>query len=212
MSFENIPLVNVSWMVFLLGAYVAGSVPFGQIISRRTAGIDITQKGSGNIGATNVAREIGISWGILTLLLDLAKGFIPVILGKSIFSWGPSESAIIGLAAFLGHQFSLFQQFKGGKGVATALGVFLAVSPGGCLISLCFFILTVVITDFVSLGSIVSAALMPAILLLLDKPGGLCLTALIIALLITVKHRENIQRLMRGEESKWRKRNTTSEP
>ena len=168
------------------------------------AGIDITLQGSGNVGATNVARVIGFKWGILTLFLDALKGFIPVYLFRVFFSG--SDLALMGvvLASILGHQFSIFQKFRGGKGVATALGIYLAISPGYTLIVAGFFVVTVYIFDFVSLGSLLSALLMPLLLLFSGGPKLHVITAFIMAAFIWFKHRENIKRLLKGEEKKWK--------
>ena len=196
--------------VVAIAAYITGAIPFGKIIARYVARIDITTRGSGNIGATNVARELGMKWGIITLILDLLKGFIPVVLFSHLFSqtWPTHEIALagIGICALLGHMFPIFLGFRGGKGVATALGVYLALSPLSCLCSLVLFIIIVAVWDYISLGSILSAAAMPLFLLLFGKPQPLIIGALIMALLICYKHKVNIQDLIRGEERRWKER------
>jgi acyl phosphate:glycerol-3-phosphate acyltransferase len=190
---------------FLFLAYIAGAIPFGQIISRKIAGIDITHKGSGNIGATNVAREIGIKWGLLTLLLDLLKGFIPVYITKNyIIDVEGFFLITVSLAVLLGHSFSPFLRFRGGKGVSAALGIFLALSPASAIISLCAFFVTVYFSNYISLGSIVGACIMPFTLCLLDKPAALTITAFITTILILVTHSGNITRIIKGEERKWK--------
>ena len=190
-------------MLFAIGAYVAGSIPFGKIIARYVARIDITKRGSGNIGATNVARELGMKWGIITLILDLLKGFVPVVLFSQLFyhpgSFQEVALAGIGICALLGHMFPVFLGFHGGKGVATALGVYLAISPLSCLCSLVLFIIIVMIWNYISLGSILAAAAMPLFLILFGKPQPLIIGSLIMALLICYKHKVNIQDLIRGE-------------
>ena len=174
------------------------------------ARIDITKHGSGNIGATNVARELGIKWGIITLILDLLKGFVPVVLFSHLFSdaepFHEAALAGIGICGLLGHMFPVFLGFKGGKGVATALGVYLAISPLSCLLSLVVFIIIVMVWNYISLGSILSAAAMPLFLILFGKPQALIIGSLIMAVLIWYKHRVNIQALMRGEERRWKDR------
>ena len=191
---------------FILLSYIAGAVPFGVIISRKIAGIDITLKGSGNIGATNVAREIGIKWGMLTLLLDLLKGFIPVFIARNYITDVEGFFLIsTSLAVLLGHRFSPFLGFKGGKGVATAFGIFLALSPGSAIISLCVFILTVYLSRYISLGSIVGAYIMPLTLSILNRPAALIITAFFTASLILINHSSNIARIINGEERKWKK-------
>ena len=189
-------------------AYLLGSVPFGKLISKKVAHIDITSRGSRNIGATNVAREVGIKWGLLTLFLDILKGFIPVLLfagyasqSASFQEYGPTA---VGLSALLGHQFSLFLNFRGGKGVGTALGIYLALSPLGSLLAILLFILIVIKWNFISLGSLSAAAAMPVLLAIFGKPLPVIMGAVIAATVICVKHVDNIHRLVRGEERKWR--------
>lgn len=194
-------------MILFAGAsYILGSIPFGKLISRNVANIDITLRGSGNIGATNVARVIGLKWGILTLALDVLKGFIPTFLFRLLFPQLEVGLSVVGLMALLGHQFSLFHGFRGGKGVATALGAFLAIAPIPSLLALVLFVLTVYLSDYVSLGSLISACAMPFFLLLHGKAETVALTSLIMAILICLKHKDNIVRLAKGEERSWRKR------
>jgi glycerol-3-phosphate acyltransferase PlsY len=193
-------------------AYLLGSVPFGKLISKKAAHIDITNRGSGNIGATNVAREVGIKWGLLTLLLDVLKGFIPVIL----FARYASQAAplqefglsAVGLSALLGHQFSLFLRFRGGKGVGTALGIYLGISPLSSLLAILLFFIVVTKWNFVSLGSISAAAAMPILLSIFGKPLPVFIGALVAAALICIKHMDNIHRLVKGKERKWREKNS----
>ncbi len=196
----------MTWIIFSFSAYLAGAVPFGTIIARKVAGLDITQKGSGNIGATNVAREIGLKWGLLTLILDLFKGFLPVFLFALLMPNHHIGLSMVALSALLGHQFSIFKTFKGGKGVATALGIYLALAPLASLMAIPFFILTVAVSDFVSLGSMVCAAMMPILLVLSGGDSYLVAASVVIAVLICLKHTDNIQRLFRGEERHWRKK------
>jgi glycerol-3-phosphate acyltransferase PlsY len=200
------------WIPFAIAAYFLGSVPFGKLIAKRVARIDITRTGSGNIGATNVAREIGLKWGLLTLTLDVLKGFLPVILSAHYTpqSTHGQEIALsfVGLSALLGHQFSLFETFRGGKGVATALGIYLAISPVSCLLALLVFVSVVYKWNFVSLGSITSACAMPLILALFKTPQTFVITSLAVCTLICIKHKDNILRILRGQESVWRDRNT----
>ncbi|MBW1787769.1 MAG: glycerol-3-phosphate 1-O-acyltransferase PlsY [Deltaproteobacteria bacterium] len=199
-------------IIYSLAAYVLGSIPFGKLISARVARIDITRRGSGNVGATNVARELGLKWGLLTLVLDMMKGFVPVSLFAAAASTGGTLYAIclsaVGLSALIGHQFSIFMGFRGGKGVATALGVFLALSPLSCLIGLLIFVVVVAIWDFISLGSMVSAISLAVLMGVLGKPFPIVLGGFAAAALICVKHHENIGRLLKGEERKWRERSS----
>jgi len=203
----GVPMIS-QLLYWTFAAYLLGSVPFGKLISKKAAHIDITSRGSRNIGATNVAREVGIQWGLLTLFFDVLKGFIPVILFVRYgFHNAPFETlglSIVGLAALLGHQFSIFLKFRGGKGVGTALGVYLGISPMGSLLAILLFVFIVTKWNFVSLGSISSAGSMPILLAILGKPPSVILGAVIAASLILIKHSDNIQRLMNGEERIWK--------
>jgi acyl phosphate:glycerol-3-phosphate acyltransferase len=196
---------------FAIAAYIVGSIPFGKLIAGYVAHIDITRRGSGNIGATNVARELGMKWGVITLILDVLKGLVPILVFSVYVSGSGTKHEIalagIGLCALLGHMFPLFLKFRGGKGVATALGVYLAMSPLSCLCGLVLFVLIVAIWDFISLGSIIAACAMPLFLILFGKPYPFIAASVFMALLICVKHRENIRQLVRGEERKWKQRN-----
>lgn len=195
-------------ILFIFVSYIVGAIPFGVIISRNTAGIDITSKGSGNIGATNVAREVGLKWGLLTLLLDLLKGFIPVYIAKHfVTEYNGLLLIAASLAVLLGHRFSIFLKYNGGKGVATAFGIFLALSPVSAIISLCVFVATVYFYDYISLGSITGVCIMPVTLSILNKPAALIITAFFTAVLILIAHSGNITRIINGEERKWKKRN-----
>jgi acyl phosphate:glycerol-3-phosphate acyltransferase len=197
-------------LYFALGAYILGAVPFGKIIARMAAQIDITKKGSKNIGATNVARELGLKWGLLTLALDVLKGLVPTLVFSACFFRGDISSqmalAVVSLCPLLGHQFSIFMGFRGGKGVATALGVYLALSPIACALGLFVFLLTVLKWDFISLGSMVSAGSVPIFLTLLHQPKPVVFASVIMAALIYFRHGENVLRLVRGEERKWNRR------
>jgi len=200
------------WVLFialLTAAYLLGSIPFGLLISQKVAKLDITKAGSGNIGAANVAREVGLKWGIVTLLADTLKGFIPVIcayyfLGSSA-EINEALKGMIGLAALLGHQFSIYNRFKGGKGVATCLGVFLAISPISCLFCSMIFFIFVALWRYISLGSIVASFAMPLCLYFTGHPNIIIILSLIMSFLITFQHRANIRRLIRGNERRWQK-------
>lgn len=199
----------LDWIPYGALAYLLGSIPFGKLIARKVARIDISKRGSGNIGATNVAREVGLGWGLLTLVLDALKGALPVALFLSLSRAGDPVSQTwaswIGLSALLGHQFSLFQGLRGGKGVATALGVYLVISPAACLLALPLFLVIVYRWDYVSLGSMAGAAGLPVFLAVLGKPCPAVALAGLAAALIVLKHAANIRRLLRGEELKWRR-------
>jgi glycerol-3-phosphate acyltransferase PlsY len=195
----------LEWFLFPLLAFLLGSVPFGRIIGRAAAQIDVQEVGSRNVGATNVAREVGLRWGVATLALDALKGAVPVLVVAAV-SAGPALAELCGLAAVVGHQCSPFLGFHGGKGVATALGVFLAMEPLACGVALAVFLLAVGISDMISLGSMTAAVSVPLFLLLTGGTSTRILVSLAVAALIVLAHRENIgsgagagiERLSRG--------------
>jgi acyl phosphate:glycerol-3-phosphate acyltransferase len=190
-------------IILVICAYLIGSIPTGLLLAKAFGGVDIRSAGSGNIGATNVYRTMGRKVGLLTLLGDCLKGVIPVVIAKSLglpVAW----VALVGLAAFLGHVYTVFLGFKGGKGVATALGVFLAASPWAVLVVLVVFSLVLYKWRYVSLASITAAALMPSLVALLSKQPALVGMTLVIAAIVIFKHRENIKRLKAGTENKFK--------
>lgn len=197
---------DLFWLPWFGAAFLAGSIPFGHLISRRVARVDITSRGSGNIGATNVARELGIKWGILTLVLDVLKGLVPALSIRLLFPESHLGLSATGILALLGHQFTPFLRFRGGKGVATALGFYLVVSPLATGFALVVFLLVVYLWDFISLGSMAAACSVPLFLLFFSKPALLVVGALFAAGLICLKHQENIGRLVEGKERRWRKK------
>lgn len=188
----------VYWLVPI--AYLLGSVPTGYILGS-LAGVDVQKAGSGNIGATNVARTLGKRQGIVTLLADTAKGYIPVILGLYL-GLTPAESTYVGIAAFLGHLYPLFLKFRGGKGVATALGVFLALAPVAALFLIVVFAVVVIWSRTTSLGSMTAAVAAPLTLWLTAYPMSVIAMSLFLAVMIIVRHRDNIRRLAAGTEPK----------
>lgn len=193
-------------LLILLFSYLIGAIPFGLLFSR-AAGKDVRLEGSGNIGATNVNRVLGKKLGILTLLCDVAKGFLPVFAASILLPVGDNWElfiALSGLATVLGHMFPVYLGFKGGKGVATALGVFLFFSPWSILIALLVFVAVVGISGFVSAGSLAAAGLIPFCIWFLSGSPSTFLVAAVIAVLIWTKHRSNISRLLKGEEKSWK--------
>lgn len=190
-----------------IASYLIGAIPFGLLVGR-LAGIDVRKSGSGNIGATNVARLLGKKLGVVTLLLDCLKGFLPIFLASKILPDGPGRDTVVllcGLLAVVGHMFPVYLRFKGGKGVATGLGVFIFLSPVAMGLTVAVFVATVAITGFVSAGSLAAAGLGPLWLWLLGEPVGAVITGIMISVLIWFKHHENIGRLLRGEEKTWKK-------
>lgn len=188
--------------LFLIGSYLLGSIPTGLLLAK-AFGVDIRTKGSGNIGATNVYRTIGKKVGILTLAGDCLKGLIPVLLAKNLGLPGIMVAAVA-LAAFLGHVYTVFLGFKGGKGVATALGVFLGVSPVSILIALGLFALVLYKWRYVSLASITAAALVPVVVALTNPRPELIAMSVVVASVVIYRHRENMARLRAGTESRFK--------
>ena len=188
----------------LLAAYLIGAIPTGVILTRLAGGEDIRSAGSGNIGATNVYRVAGRKLGIITLLGDCLKGVIPLMIARQGFDLTPDGIALVALAAFIGHCYPVYLGFKGGKGVATALGIFLVLSPLSVLCLLAVFGLILWKWRYISLASISAAATVPLLVLLFESSFALFLATLIIAAIVIWKHRANIERLRSGTESKFK--------
>ena len=183
-------------------AYLVGSIPTGIVIAKLMGAPDPRTTGSGNIGATNVGRTAGKAAGIITLIGDILKGFLIALLAFYIFGNSPTAVSITGLAVFLGHIYPIFLLFKGGKGVATALGVFLAIGPLQAIIAVILFAVIVAIFRYVSLGSMIAAVSIPILFSLFESTIPYAPLAVIIAVLIVLKHSDNIKRLVNGTENK----------
>lgn len=209
-------LLKILWLAL---TYVLGSIPFGLVLGRVFCRIDVRKAGSGNVGATNVARLCGTGWGVLTLLLDAAKGAAPVaaVLYVLPHYWpemfaakGPAGFAgLTGLAVILGHLYSVFLRFKGGKAVATTVGVYLVILPVHLIISAVLCIVVIKRWGFVSLGSITLVAAMPVLLIfsgMFTRNFEYMLLSVCILVLVIYSHRANLGRLMAGEEKPWQKR------
>jgi glycerol-3-phosphate acyltransferase PlsY len=197
MAHDHILLILV-----LAGAYLLGSIPTGLLLGN-ACGIDVRKEGSGNIGATNLYRTVGRKVGVMTLAGDCLKGMLPVLAVK--YSSLPIEyAAWVGLAAFCGHVFSVFLRFKGGKGVATALGVFLALSPLAVAVALGVFAVLMLVWRYVSLGSIGAAAVMPIAVWALGGGRVMGVVTMIVAVIVIFRHTENIRRLAAGTENKFK--------
>jgi acyl phosphate:glycerol-3-phosphate acyltransferase len=179
--------------------YGLGSIPTGLLIARWQKGVDIRQHGSGNIGMTNVLRAVGKGAAALTLVGDLAKGLIPVLLAR-VWLISPWAIGLVALAAIVGHMYPLFSGFHGGKGVATTLGGFISLLPGPLLIAFVVWAACVTFRRQVSLGSLAAAASLPLAALLWRSSAAYVFYALVAATLIWYRHRENIQRLLAGTE------------
>lgn len=188
--------------LLILFAYLIGSIPTGVILAKYYGIGDITKEGSGNIGATNVGRVVGKKAGIITLTGDALKGIIPLLVTLTVAGNIPWLIAVAALAAFMGHIYPIFNNFKGGKGVATALGVFIFISPPSVLAAIAVFAGLVYIWRYVSLGSVVAAGLMPAFIGLFSETKIYIILAVIIGGIVIYRHKENIQRLLEGRENK----------
>lgn len=197
-------------MIFLLIAvsYLIGALPFGLFIGK-LAGADVRKEGSGNIGATNVSRVLGKKLGAATLCCDVLKSYLPMLAAETILANEVNADwwvAACGLAAVVGHTFPVYLKFKGGKGVATALGMFLFLSPLAVGLALVCFLVAVWFSGFVSVGSLTAATVLPLFLWLSGSPLTTVIVCLPVVALIWLKHHENIARLWRGEEKSWRKK------
>jgi acyl phosphate:glycerol-3-phosphate acyltransferase len=192
---------RLSVLAYCLLAYGAGSIPFGLVVAR-AKGVDLRAVGSGNIGATNVARALGRKWAIAVLIADAGKGFVPVMLGKRL-GLPPQIVALAGLSAIIGHMFTIFLRGRGGKGVATSLGVALALSPLAALCGLGLYLAAYLLLRYSSVGSLLGIWSFPVFAGLLGgMPQPYLVLATVAAVLVTVRHRQNIKRLLRGEEKK----------
>lgn len=182
-------------------SYVVGSIPTGLWLGLKLRGIDIREHGSRNIGATNTMRVLGKTLGAIALVCDMAKGLVPVLVFGRAAAWEYLPLAC-GLAAVLGHTASLFLRFGGGKGVATGAGMFLGLCPVPSLIAGAVLVVMVAITRMVSVGSMSAALTLCAVLYLTDTPWPLRMVATFVACLVLWRHRTNVQRILKGEESR----------
>jgi len=192
--------MSFEYLAPLIG-YLLGSIPFGYILVRITTGADIRKAGSGNIGATNVFRT-SRTVGILTLLLDAGKGYLAVLVAGWL-GGGPGWQAAAAVASIAGHVFTFFLGFKGGKGVATGFGAFLALTPGSVATTMIVFFVTAAATRYVSLASILATAAYPLWTYLYHEPVIVTGAAVIGSALIVAKHHQNIRRLLAGREDKF---------
>lgn len=196
-------MTEISPIAGCLIGFLIGSIPFGFLIGK-IYGIDPREKGSGNIGATNIMRVLGKGPGTAVFLLDVLKGYLPVALAQ----WRHWEAIWLvssGLCAVLGHIYSPFVRFKGGKGVATTLGVLFGLSPLVALLSFAAFLLTVAITNYISVGSLVAAVTQASLFWVFPFALPQRIFGIVVALFVIIRHRGNIQRLRRGEENRFRK-------
>ncbi len=200
------------YLKVVLFSYLAGSIPNAIIIGKLWRGIDVREHGSGNIGATNVFRVLGAAPAITALCLDALKGSLGVYLGTL---WlGPGWGSVLGgIMAIMGHNWPVWLKFKGGRGVASGLGVIAAIVPKITLIVLAVFLLVVYTTRYISLGSIICAALVPLLMVVFSEPQPYQLFGFVAGFFVIIRHRANIQRLWQGTELKisWRKTKEQSE-
>jgi acyl phosphate:glycerol-3-phosphate acyltransferase len=197
--------VNITWLIPVI-AYLLGSIPFGFLIVK-ARGSDIRLTGSGNIGAANVTRSAGAVAGVLTLLLDAGKGYLAVWLAGRLTNGDAEWMIAAAVLAVVGHMFPVWLGFKGGKGVATGLGVFLPICPQAAGAAVVLWILVVVFWRYSSLGSISAASALPVFVYLLyaprhAPPAYVILGTVLISFLVLAKHRSNVERLIAGEESR----------
>lgn len=206
----------IDLVFYLIASYAAGSLCFALWAGKVVRGIDLRHHGSGNLGATNVLRNLGPGWGFMTLLLDMAKGwiavgFLPTLFGIGTVAAGSPWVVAGAVAAVLGHMFTPFAAFRGGKGVATSLGIFVALAPLAALAGVVGFVITVTICRWVSLGSLVLSILFPIIAWLAGPPAPLRYyvvgLGVLILLLVVLRHKANWARIAAGTESRfsWRR-------
>jgi glycerol-3-phosphate acyltransferase PlsY len=198
----------------LLASYLLGAVPTSHLVSRLFGRIDLREHGSGNLGATNLYRVLGWKYAVPVALFDIAKGAIPVLIFAPLVTQSELFAVGCGVAAILGHVFSVFVHFKGGKGVATAAGVMLGLTPLALAVAAGVWAVLVLGTGYVSLGSIAAAAVLPFAVYLLERPttSELLWIDAAVAAGVIVLHRRNIERLVRGTESRFGRRARAATP
>ena len=193
----------MTFFCLIILSYFFGAIPSGVWIGKIFKNIDVRDYGSKNSGATNSYRVLGAKLGIAVLIIDVLKGFIPLYIASK-FNLAYNDLVILGLVAILAHTFSCFISFKGGKGVATSLGVFLFLAPVITLILLVIFILVVYFTKYISLGSITAALLLPIFTFFTHRDSYLFALSVIIAIFVIYRHKTNISRLLSGTENKFK--------
>ena len=209
---RGIKMITILLMVI---AYILGSVPNALWIGKVFKGIDIREHGSRNTGSTNAARVLGAKLGILTLILDVSKGLVPTLIAillkadffENLTKISNFDYVLVGICAILGHVFSMFMNFKGGKAVATTLGVFLILVPKAILFAAIVFFVVFAVSRYVSLSSILAAISLPIFIYFLYQQTIYVILGILITILIVVKHRSNIERLKNGTESKFSLKN-----
>ena len=185
----------------LVIAYMLGSISFGYLAGKVVKGIDIRQHGSGNAGSTNIQRTLGMVPAIVVLLLDIAKGLFAVLVAKALTGSEPVQM-FAGIAAVAGHNWPLFFKFRGGRGIATTMGVFIGLAPQVILIATIIGVSVIAITRYVSLGSIIGVLTIPIFMLIFKMPAYYVLFGALMAVIAVWRHRQNITRLLKGTENK----------
>jgi glycerol-3-phosphate acyltransferase PlsY len=188
----------------LVAAYLLGSIPFSYLVARQR-GVDVRRVGSGNVGATNVMRNVGRGAGLVAFVLDAAKGAVAALIAQRT-GLGPTLAALAAVAAIVGHMYPVWLRFQGGKGVATGAGAFLPLAPIATAVALVVFAATLALTRYVSLGSMVGAVTLAATAALTGAPRPVWIAAAVMAALIVWKHRANIRRVAAGTESRLGRR------
>jgi glycerol-3-phosphate acyltransferase PlsY len=188
-------------LLALLPAYLLGAIPFGYLLVKLRTGQDVRASGSGNIGATNVLRTTGRAAGVATLALDIGKGYLAVWLASLLTQGSALWMSLAALAVMAGHAFPVFLRFRGGKAVASCVGAFLCLSPLPLAVSLVIFVVTVAVTRYISLGSVLAAGCLPlAVWLISHPPLPVLAAALVAGAFIIWRHKSNLQRLRAGTE------------
>jgi glycerol-3-phosphate acyltransferase PlsY len=190
----------LGFLVLLLLAYLAGSIPFGLVVGKLFYGVDVRLHGSGNVGTTNVFRVLGKKAGVIVLVCDMLKGYVPAAVAAAVFD--PWFAIVIAAAPVLGHIYSIFLKGRGGKGIATGAGVVLALVPVAFAIILTAWLLLILITRYVSVASLAAAVLVPVLTIALDEPLPYEIAGVLVAILVWWAHRSNISRLLAGEENR----------
>lgn len=195
----------MNFIIMLILCYFAGAIPSGVWIGKIFKGIDVRDYGSKNSGATNCYRVMGAKLGIAVLVVDILKGFLPMLIASKYVT-GPFQTVFLGMVIILAHTYSCFINFKGGKGVATSLGVFLFLAPYVILVLILVFFTVFAMFRYVSLASIISASALPILVFIMDKSNNIYLfvLSLIIGVFVIYRHKTNIERLYRGTETKFK--------
>lgn len=193
-------------LLAILLSYLLGSVPVGYLIAKAVKGVDVRRHGSGNIGATNVARVVGKGAGIVTLILDILKGLIVVTLIPLLAGGGRADLVRIScaIAVVAGHNWTVFLRFRGGKGVATTAGAFIGLVPMVFLSAFCIWTVVFVLSKYVSLASIIAAVSLSLFLVVYGEPVSFQILGVVVAIVGIIRHKENIKRLLAGKENKFR--------